>query len=600
MKDRRKNGPFNRLFDILEYQKKAFPQSNAINYFVNNKWQAYSIQDIIDKVDRVSCWLLEYGFKHGDTLAIIPRLGTPEWVILDFACQQIGVILVPVHPISSEEEIAFILNETAVKLCVVADPGLYHQFKPTIEALSFEPGFFHLDTALPGALPALSYDKPTVETLEKLKEIRDGISSEALVAILYTSGTSGQPKGVMLTHQNIASNILFTLTVFPLDPGEKVLSFLPFSHIFERSACYAYLATGSKIFFSLSNDTILHDFQSVQPNFCTTVPRILEKMYDFMQEKKVRSGKLKKIIIGWSLKSAMQSNTLTRGKKKFSLRRELARLLVVRKWRKLLGGKITGMVVGAASLRPELALLVSTAGIKVREGYGMTETSPIISVNRFDPGMNRFGTVGIPIPGVKLKINKEGDDDEGEIWVKGLNVTQGYFKRDDLTRQAFTEDGWFKTGDVGKIVDGKFLKITDRKKDIFKTSAGKYIAPMPLENSIVGSDYIKQCLVIGFNRSYVAAILVPNFNMLEQWCVEENVHWTAPQFMVHNIKVRAKIQSEIDQINEDLPNFKRIKAFILAHDEWTPEAGLLTHSLKPKRKQLLESFSKEIEKLYLS
>lgn len=598
MKERMNNGPFSRLFDILEYQSKVFPLPNAVNYFINNKWQAYSTDQLIDHVNRVSCWLLENGFRAADNLAIVPRLGTPEWVILDFACQQIGVVLVPIHPISTTEDVEFILKETDAKACVVADSGLYHQLKPVVENLEFDLGFYHIDPALPGSFPALNYSKPNPEIVKELEIIKKGILPDDLVAILYTSGTSGQPKGVMLTHRNIVSNILFTLAVFPLDPREKVLSFLPFSHIFERSACYAYLATGSKIYFSHSNDTILHDFQTVQPSFCTTVPRILEKMYDFMQEKKARSGKIKRLIIDWSLKSAMQTRAISDGKKRFVFRRELARLLVVRKWRKLLGGKITGMVVGAASLRPELALLVSAAGIKVREGYGMTEASPIISVNRFDPGMNRFGTVGIPIPGLQLKIDIDDGSDDGEILVKGLNVTPGYYKRPELTEQAFTSDGWFKTGDVGKLVDGKFLKITDRKKDIFKTSAGKYIAPMPLESKITGSDYIQQCLVIGFNRSYVTALIVPNFTLLEQWCIEEDVHWTAPQFMVHNIKVRDKIQSELDLVNEDLPNFKRIRDFLLCHEEWTPEAGLLTHSLKPKRKQLIDSFSKDIDKMY--
>ena len=301
MRNRENNGAFSRLFEILEYQRKAFPQENSLNYFVNNKWQGLSIDQLINNVNSVSCWLIEHGYKLGDKLAIIPRLGAPEWVILDFACQQIGVIMVPIHPISTEEEISYILDETKVRACIVADTGLYHQFKSTIESLDFDLAYCHIDAAAPGSFPAFSYEKPNSQTLKALGNIKETVTTDSLVAILYTSGTSGMPKGVMLTHQNIASNILFTLAVFPLDPGEKVLSFLPFSHIFERSACYAYLATGSKVYFSRSNDTVLMDFQSVRPTFCTTVPRILEKMHDFMQEKKLRSGPLKRFIINWSL-----------------------------------------------------------------------------------------------------------------------------------------------------------------------------------------------------------------------------------------------------------------------------------------------------------
>ena len=590
---------FNRVFDILQYQQKKYPQTRALNAFESNNWRGMSIEELQLKSEAIACWLIDNGFEKGDMIAIIPRMGHPDWIVLDFACQQAGVVTVPIHPISTEEEVRYILKETGARLCIMADTGLFHQFSSIGADLESEIKFYHIEPHSPGYFEPLKLTKPDPEGVSRITVLKDSISEGDLVAILYTSGTSGTPKGVMLTHKNLVSNILFTLAVFPLEHSEKVLSFLPFSHIFERSACYAYIACGASVYFSRDRESVSQDFQSVQPYFCTTVPRILEKMYDYLMEQRMQSGKLKRLIIDWSMQVAMDSQQSGKGRQKYNFKLLMARVLVLRHWRKLLGGKMKCMVVGAAALRPEIGRLMSAAKIRIREGYGMTETSPVISLNRFDPGMNRFGTVGIPLPGLKLKIDKEEGEEVGEILVKGPNVTQGYYKQPDLTRAAFTEDGWFKTGDVGQIIDNRFLQITDRKKDIFKTSAGKYIAPLPLENLLTGSNFIQQCLIIGFNRSYVTALIVPNFGLLQQWCLQEEIHWTSPQYMVHNIKVRAKMQTEIDLVNESLPNFKRIRNFVLCHEEWSTEAGEITHTLKPKRRVLLDKFSKEIEKMYV-
>jgi long-chain acyl-CoA synthetase len=282
----------------------------------------------------------------------------------------------------------------------------------------------------------------------------------------------------------------------------------------------------------------------------------------------------------------------------FAVQLFFARVLVLRMWRKKLGGKIRYMVVGAASLQPEIGRLFSAAGITIVEGYGMTETAPMISVNRFEPGMNLFGTVGMPIAGIDVKIDEPNEHHEGEILVKGPNVMQGYFKRPELTASVFTDDGWFRTGDVGKFVHGRFLKITDRKKDIFKTSAGKYISPLPLQNHFLKSPFIQQCLILGFQRPFVTALLVPNFQLLETWCKQQDIHWTSPQFMVHNIRVHAIYQEEVNRLNQSLPNHERIRNFVLCHQEWTVESGELTNTLKPIRKNLLDHYIKEIEKMY--
>lgn len=571
-----------RVFDILPYQLGRFPQENAVHIFSDNKWKATSISTMIQQIDVVSCWLISQGFKKGDTLVIIPENGNYDWLIIDFACQQIGIILVPLHPIASEKEINLILSEIKPVLIITVVDQIFEGIK-NMGLPAFQTAYLH---------------QSTQAQKDALVIAKAAVLSDDILTIMYTSGTSGTPKGVVLTHRNMVSNILFTLAAFPLESSRNVMSYLPFSHVFERSACYAYLACGASIYFVRNKKSFLADFQSAQPYFCTSVPRVLEKIYAHLMEAALDQNWLKRKVTIWAIKTAQSYNKQNK-KSLFSFFKLLvARILVLNKWKNQLGGKLQCIVVGAASLRPEIARMFSAARIRIREGYGMTEASPLISLNRFSPGLNRFGTVGIPVPAMDLKIDDTNGDGEGEIWIKGPNVTQGYYCRPELNKNAFTPDGWFKTGDVGKMVEGRFLQITDRKKDIFKTSSGKYIAPLPLENLLKSSPYILQCLVMGFSRPFVAALIVPNFALLHEWCKLYNVHWTSPQYMVHNIKVYEKIKSEIDQINQSLPYYKHIKAFVLGHKEWTIENKMLTATQKPIRKALLTLYKKEIEKLY--
>jgi long-chain acyl-CoA synthetase len=439
---------------------------------------------------------------------------------------------------------------------------------------------------------------PDAELLREAASIRNEIQESDLATILYTSGSSGGPKGVMLTHANIVHNIKSILTLLPLEPHHRVISFLPFSHILERTACYSYLAFGVSIYFSRNKDSFAQDFKAVKPYFCTSVPRVLEKMYEFLQQQLMHKNIFKRNLIRWALVIGKQYGVDRKLKFWFAFQLFLARVLVLSIWRRRLGGRIRYMVVGAAALQPEIGRLFSAAGIRIVEGYGMTETAPLISVNRFEPGMNLFGTVGLPIQGVEVMVDEPNEDHEGEILVKGANVMKGYFKNHELTAAAFTPDGWFKTGDVGKFVHHRFLKITDRKKDIFKTSSGKYVAPLPLQTHFQRSPFVQQCLVIGFQHQFVTALFVPNFQLLEAWCVNESIHWTSAQFMVHNIKVRNLFQQEVDKLNESLPGFQRVRNFVLCHEEWTVQSGEMTPTLNLIRKKLEINYSKEIEKMY--
>lgn len=585
---------FTRVFDILSYQREKYPQHEALLSFRDGQWVGLPIETIQKKADNVSAWLHHMSMSKGDRIAIVPKMGSPEWMILDFGCQQVGVIVVPIHPTSSPSEVEYILNETGARICVCADGDLYAKVNTSKTAARQLEHVFHLQDGLAGFLPPLS---ETFSTNVDLDQLKRSVTPDDILAIMYTSGTSGTPKGAVLTHGNVVSNIKSVLTLLPLQPGHRVLSFLPFSHIFERTSCLSYMAFGVSVHFSHSLERLREDFNSVQPFFCTCVPRTLEKMYDYLQEQKEEKHFFKRKLINWAMNTGARYKTGRNGFV-YAVNLFFARLLVLNAWRGALGGEIKYMAVGAAALRPEIGMLFSAAGIKAFSGYGMTEASPFISTNRYLPGLNKPGTVGIPVPGVELRIDEPNEAGEGEILVKGPNIMQGYFKRPDLNQQVFTADGWFRTGDVGKMVARRFLAITDRKKDIFKTSAGKYIAPQPLQSHFAGSPFISQCLVIGFNKPFVTAILVPHFQLLKTWCEEQGIHWTSPQFMVHNIKVIRKYQDEVDRLNEELQGFERVKGFVLSDEEWTVENKELTTSFKPVRGKLLDKYQGQIEKLY--
>lgn len=588
---------FTRIFDILTYQQDRFPNKSALNSVVNGPWKSVATGEIIQRVQAVACWLISNGYTRGEKIVFVPLTGSPEWMILDFACQKAGIIVVPVHPTSAEKEIDIVLSETKARLCVVTDQDLYVRFSAIANQAEGKIEVFHLDKNNQHYFSPLELLTPDKKTLPVLLEISNNISDDDILTIMYTSGSSGVPKGVVLTHKNVVSGIKVMLTLLPLEAGHRVLSFLPFSHIFERVACYGYMAFGVSLYFNQNADSFTKDFNSVKPYFCTSVPRVLEKMYDFMLERSMRKNFIKRKMITWAMEVGKQYRPGVLAPL-LTVKLFFARVLVLGQWRKKLGGKIRYMVVGAASLRPEIGRLFSAAGLFVAEGYGMTETAPFISVNRFEPGQNHFGTVGLPIPSVDVKIDEPNEDGEGEILVKGPNVMKGYYLRPELNAEVFTADGWFRTGDIGKIVERGFLKITDRKKDIFKTSSGKYIAPQQLQQHFTKSRFIQRCLILGFQQSFVTALIVPNFQLLEVWCNQENIHWTAPQFMVYNIKVKAKLQQEIDKLNDELPNHERVRDFVLCHQDWTIEAGELTTTLKPVRRLLMEHYQKEIDKMY--
>ncbi|MCB0565956.1 MAG: long-chain fatty acid--CoA ligase [Phaeodactylibacter sp.] len=589
---------FRRLFDILPYQQARFPNPVALACKEGIEWQRYSTAACIEEANRVSAGLMALGLKRGDKVAILTQRGSPRWVFLDIGMQQIGVIPVPIHASCSREELTFILNDAAVQYGIVANRELLDKLKalqPETPALK---GLFTLQELpdAPGWQDLIV--EPTAKHLDALQGLRSAIHEDDLATIIYTSGTTGEPKGVMLSHKNIVSNIKATITLIPADYSKRAVSFLPLSHIFERMVIFTYMAAGTSVFFLDQQENVPDFLREVKPHYFTAVPRFLEKAYDAILEGANQRSLLLKRLILWAISVGEQYKERGPFRPLYWIKLQLASLLAFWYWRRQLGGRVEGIIVGAAALQPRLARLFTAAGIPVREGYGMTETSPVISFNRFAPGGTRFGTVGIPIPGLELRIDAPEGEEEGEILVKGPNVMLGYYQRKEATDAILTEDGWLHTGDIGKIVHKRFLQITGRRKDIFKTSGGKYIAPQELETVLKSSPYIEECLVLGFQRPFATALVMPNFNLLQSWCAENDIHWTAPQFMVHNHKVVQFMAAEIEKASVDLPGYKRIRNFHLLHEPWSAETGELTPTLKARRDVILEKFSKEVDGLY--
>lgn len=589
---------FRRLFDILPYQQARFSKKVALAYKEGIKWINYSTEDCIAEVNRVSAGLLELGLKRGDTMAIFTRRGCPQWTFLDLGMQQIGVIPVPVHASSSREEIIHIFKEANILYAVAANRELLEKLQAIKPELPMLKGIFTLQK-LPDA-PGWEQliREPSAKHLEALQGFKAAIHEDDLATIIYTSGSTGKPKGVMLSHKNIVSNIKATITLIPANHTKRAVSFLPMSHIFERMVTYTYMSVGASLYYAWQREDLDAFIKEVKPHYFTVVPRFLEKVYDQIIDRLNDSGFIIRKIGFWAIKIGSKYRLRSKMALLYGLKLRIARLFIFNYWRRQLGGRVEGLIVGSAALQARLARLFTAARIPVKEGYGLTETSPVVSFNRFEPGGTKFGTVGIPIPGIEVRIDTKEDGDEGEIWVKGPGVMMGYYKQAEATKEVLTEDGWFRTGDVGTWRGKRFLSITGRKKDIFKTSSGKYIAPEEIENHYKSSMYIDQCLAVGFQRPFVATLIIPHFSSLKYWCKENDIHWTAPQFMIHNHKVLQLIESELERLNDDLPNHKHSRQYTLLYEPWTVDGGELTPTLKLKRTLLLERYEEVIEKMY--
>ena len=593
--------PKYRLFDSIQHQLDHFPKPDMLNAKIQGDWRAYSTQEVAETANRFSAGLLQKGVsgnnftaEGSDKIAIISN-NRPEWVFTDFAVQQIGAILIPIYPTTNPAELEFILNESEARYIFISNEELLEKVK-SVNA-KFLQGIYTFDQVEGADHYSKILDLATPELLQKVEAIKKQIPVTHTETIIYTSGTTGTPKGVMLSHENIVSNVFFSKASFPFpdQPQSKVLSFLPLNHIFEKMVTYIYLFSGISIYYAESLETIGDNLKEVKPTGFTTVPRLLEKVYEKIMSKGEELKGIKRLLFFWAVGVGRKYDNRKDGGFFYNKQLALARKLIFSKWREALGGNIEFIITGGAAASEKLLRIFNAGGISVYEGYGPTEHSPVISVNRKQQSDTYYGTVGPVLEGVEVKLA-----DDGEILAKSPSLMQGYYKRPDLTAEV-VKDGWLYTGDIGTWVEGRFLKITDRKKELFKTSGGKYVAPQPIENKMKESRYIEQIIVVGNNRKFVGALIVPSYQGLKDYLKENN---DAPPDNITNeelIKLPRVIKligSVVNHYNTYFNQVEQVKKFTLLPREWTVDTGEMTPKLSLRRKIIMDKFENIIEDIY--
>jgi long-chain acyl-CoA synthetase len=591
-----------RLFDIPYHQLANYPLQESIVGKPGGKLIKYSTKQLVEQAQALSLGLIEIGVKPGDRVATIVYNSRPEWHVLDIALLQIGAVNVPVYPTISPREYVYIFNDAAVKFCFVGEGDLLEKAQEAQKQVySLKEIFtFHEHADAPHWASLMSHSTDFTE----LEALKANVKPTDLATIIYTSGTTGNPKGVMLSHDNICSNVREVVKILPLKAGQQAFSFLPLCHIFERTVTYTYMAVGVKIRYAESIDTLRDELGEVKPHFFSSVPRLLEKVYERIVNTAMSDKPYKRKIFLWAVKLTEKYEIGKELNLMDKIQFVLADKLVFSKIRARLGGNVVGIVTGAAACPRKIAQFFSAAGISIREGYGLTETSPVISVNLFDNQKAQFGTVGPILPGVEVKIDdSDGSyaEGEGEILCKGPNVMLGYYNNDTATDEVI-KNGWFYTGDIGKFVTNahgvQLLKITDRKKELLKTSNGKYIAPAPIETRFKEEFLIEQVMVIGNNEKFAAALIIPSVENLKLWCSENDVNFSNLKEVVENESVIKHYQAIIDQINPEFAHVEQIKKFKLLPTTWDVNSGELTPTMKLKRRVIMENHAAEIRTIY--
>lgn len=571
---------------------KEFPKEDALCGKENGIWIKHSTKDYVDKVNSISYGLMQLGIKKGDCIATITP-NRPEWNFLDMAIMQIGAIHVAIYPTISEADYRYILNHADVKLIFVSGWELLRKINNIIEGIpsltdkvyTFRNlrGYRHLNELI-----EVGRANPSPEYLQQIK---DSIQPDDVVSIVYTSGTTGNPKGVMLTHRNFLTNIYGVLPIIPVKTNNRILSYLPLCHVYERMMNYTWQYLGMPIYYNENLAKIQEEMVEVQPDIFTTVPRLLEKVYDKILAKGRKLSGVKRKIFFWANDIAL--NFDFNQSKSYYRKLKLARKLVLNQWYKALGGNLDVIVTGGAAIQPMISKVFWAMGVRVVEGYGTTESSPVIAVSDFFKGGLEFGTAGHVLPGTQVRIAEDG-----EILARGNHVMKGYYKAPDLTAEAIDKDGWLHTGDLGKLTPEGRLKITGRKKEMFKTAFGKYVVPTILENKVSEDSLVDNIMVVGENKQFAAALIVPNFPDLRSWCQNKNINYTTNEEMVQHPEVIKKFKKIIDYYNTQFGETEKIKRFILIGYEWSIQTGELTPTLKLKRNVLLKKYEEQIEKLF--
>ena len=586
-----------RLFDFPYFQLENAPQENALVTKVNGQWEAISSRQYIEKANTVSRGLLRLGIKENEKIAVISSSNRTEWNVLDIGLLQVGAQNVPIYPTISEADYAYVLNHSESTYCFVSDKEILDKLLK-IKSNTGLKGIYTFDQ-IPGhanwdEILELGADQSNQEEVEQRKR---AVKEDDLATLIYTSGTTGQPKGVMLTHKNIVSDVLLSSERVPFEFGEYVaLSFLPVCHIFERMILYLYQYYSVSIYFAESIEKISDNLKEVKPHVISAVPRLLEKVYDKIIAKGSTVGGIKQNLFFWAVELGLEYEPYGANGWWYETKLNLARKLVFSKWKDGLGGKIELIVSGSAALQPRLARVFAAAGIPVMEGYGLTETSPVIAVNDQRNRGFRIGTVGKVLTDVKVKIAEDG-----EILTKGPNLMMGYFKDKEKTREVINDEGFFHTGDIGELDREGFLKITDRKKEMFKTSGGKYVAPQLIENQMKQSRFIDEIMVIGEGERMPAAFIQPNFDFLREWAHRKKIEvGPTNEDLVASREVIARVKEEVDFYNQKFGSWEKIKRFELTPDTWSIEGQHLTPTMKLKRRNIIKLYQHLYDKIYNS
>ena len=581
-----------RLFEFLEYQLEN-PLGKSINTKYNGEWESLSTNDFYEKVQILSRKLIEIGIKKGDKIALISTQNRTEWCIADNSVLQIGAVTVPIYPTISKSEFQYVLNHSESKICFVSDKDIFDKVNQIKNKTKLEK-IYSFEEFENCKNWNLLFENDNKSLKGELISRMNNVLPDDLATIIYTSGTTGIPKGVMLTHRNIVSNILSASKRLPsMENKNKALSFLPLCHIFERIIIYMYYYSRVEIYFAESLETISENLKEVKPFYMTAVPRLIEKIFDKIESKAEEFTGIKKSLYKWSISIADRFSIEKQNGIFYNFKLEIAKFLVFSKWKSALGGSLELICSGSAPLQPRLAKIFTAAGIQIIEGYGLTETSPVISISETKKGGTKFGYVGKIIEGIEVKIAKDG-----EILCKGPNVMKGYFKDSKLTSKTI-KNGFLHTGDIGEIDDEGFLKITDRKKQLFKTSGGKYIAPQVIENRMKRSPFIEQIMVIGEGEKMPSALIQPDFEYIKNWFLKNKTNILDDfEIICENKELLIKINEEIKNINKEFGDWERIKKFELTPQVWSIENGLLTPTMKLKRKSIIKKFIHLKEKIY--
>lgn len=586
-----------RTFDLLDHLVEHYPKDDILAGKVNGEWVKYSSHDYYKFAHYLAYGLCEMGLKQGDRVVTMSS-NCPEWNFIDMALSMSGIIHVPIYPTLNTESYLYILRHSEAVAVMVSSKVLLNRIRPAIEQMDPKPQVYTLAN-IEGEHRTLEILKLGIANRDKwmgeIERRKREIKPDDWTTMIYTSGTTGMPKGVMLSHRNLCSNFTAHAQVQPCDSRHRFLSFLPLNHIYERSMNYHYQYLGISIYYAESMGTIQQNMQELHADGFCAVPRVLEMVYDKLYAAGKDFTGIKKAIYDWAFRHGQRYDYtgLTKVQPFYQISQWLLDRLVYRQWREKFGGKHLTVITGGSSIQPKMVRLFAAAGINIYEGYGMSETSPVIAVN--DPAHRqvKIGTVGPVLSGVELKF-----DEDGEILTRGPHIMLGYYKDPEYTAQVIDADGWLHTGDIGTLVAGRYLKITDRKKDIFKLSAGKYVAPQLIENLLRGSEYIEQVMIIGENEKQVAAIISPNFNTLHYWALKYKLHYRDNAELISLPKTQEKIRKVLDEFNKTLAPHEQVKQFRLVTDEWTPNNGLLSPTLKLRRGPLMDKYKELVNDIY--